>query len=141
MTGIKGQIVPLVKSYLPRADFLPMGHKRPMREIMTPAEYEEMFIARTKALRALAGMNAKEMATALDVPYERYKKYESRTPLPHELLERFALIARVTVDFLITGRRVGPGPHPDVPGPHMLDEWRASKSDGKSTPKRGRPTK
>lgn len=116
-------------------------HKRRMRELMTPAEFEELFIARTKALRVLAGMTAQQMATALGVPFERYKKYESRTPLPHELIEQFALITRVSVEFVMTGRRVGAGPHPDVPGPHMLEEWRIAKAEGTATAKRGRPTK
>lgn len=112
-----------------------------MRELMTPAEYEAMYIARTKALRVLTGMSAQQMATALGVPFERYKKYESRTPLPQALIEPFALIARVSVEFLVTGRRVGPGPHPDVPGPHMLDQWREEQKNGAIPPQKGRPKK
>jgi transcriptional regulator with XRE-family HTH domain len=141
MTPIKGQIVPSVKDYSSKAIVAGLMHKRAMRELMTPAEFEELFVARTKALRVHAGMTAQQMATALGVPFERYKKYESRTPLPHELIEQFALITRVSVEFVMTGRRVGAGPHPDVPGPHMLDEWRASKAEGITAPKRGRPKK
>lgn len=113
-----------------------------MRELMTPTEFEEMFIARTKALRMHTGMTAQEMATALGIPFERYKKYETRTPLPHALVERFALVVRVPIDFVMTGRRVtGKGPYPDVPGPHMLDEWRAAKAEPNQGTKRGRPAK
>lgn len=97
-----------------------------MRELMTPTEFEELFVARTKALRELSGMTGPQMATALEIPYERYKKYETRSPLPHDLVERFALITRVPVDFVMTGRRTKQG-LPDVPGPHMLDEWREGK--------------
>jgi len=43
------------------------------------------------------------MAVVLDVPAERYRKYENRTPLPTYLIERFALITGVTIEFLITG--------------------------------------
>lgn len=89
---------------------------------MTPAQFEELFIQRVKALRQAKGWTSAEMATALGVPHDRYRKYESRTPLPHDLIERFALVTGVSVEFLITGRKVrGKGPYPDVPGPHTLD--------------------
>jgi hypothetical protein len=44
------------------------------------------------------------MATALGVPAERYRKYEYRSPLPHYLLERFALIVGRDLDYLLTGK-------------------------------------
>ena len=119
MIAIKGQIVPGVKSYLPRASRFRLGQNVPMRELMTPAEFVELYIARTKRLR--------EMTLALGVPYERYKKYETRTPLPHELVERFALITRVPIEFVITGRTNGVAGLPRVPGPDNLDEHRAAK--------------
>jgi transcriptional regulator with XRE-family HTH domain len=72
---------------------------------MTPTEFEQAYIARTKALRKDKGWTAAEMATALDIPVERYRKYERRTLLPHFLMERFALITGVSVEFLVTGRR------------------------------------
>jgi transcriptional regulator with XRE-family HTH domain len=140
MLAIKGHSVPFVKAYSPQAIFSRFGQYRRMREIMTPAEFEAMYIARVKALRVAANMTAQQMATALKIPFERYKKYESRTPLPHELIEQFALITRVSVEFVVTGRRVGSGPFPDVPGPHMLDEWRASLASPQE-PKKGRPKK
>ena len=95
-----------------------------MRKLMSPAEFEALYIARTKALRESKGWTAAEMALALGIPAERYRKYESRTPLPHDLMERFALITGVPVEFLITGRRVaGKGPYPDgIPGPQDLDD-------------------
>lgn len=140
MLAIKGHSVPFVKAYLPQAIFSSLGHYRRMREIMTPAEFESMYIARVKALREATGMTAKQMSVALQIPFERYKKYETRTPLPHSLIEQFAVIARVPVEFVLTGRRTGAGPYPDVPGPHMLDEWRAAMAISRE-PKKGRPTK
>lgn len=114
-------------------------HRLSMRDVMTPEEFEAMFIERTKALREHRGMTSADMATALGIPVDRYRKYESRTTMPHELLERFALIVGVTLEFLVTGRRVtGKGPYPDVPGPHCLDEWRAARAKAKPS-KRGRP--
>ena len=94
---------------------------------ITPQEYDALYIARVKALRQLKGLTSGQMATLLGVPAERYRKYESRTPMPHALIEQFALITGVSVEFLVTGRRVaGRGPYPDVPGPHMIDRWRAA---------------
>ncbi|HEX7694602.1 MAG TPA: helix-turn-helix transcriptional regulator [Sphingomonas sp.] len=94
---------------------------------ITPQEYDALYIARVKALRQRKGLTSGQMATLLGVPAERYRKYESRTPMPHALIEQFALITGVTVEFLVTGRRVaGKGPYPDVPGPHMIDQWRAA---------------
>lgn len=77
-----------------------------MRELLTPTDFVANFIARVKSLRESKGWTAAEMATALGVPAERYRKYENRTPLPHELMERFALIVGVSVEYLITGRKV-----------------------------------
>jgi transcriptional regulator with XRE-family HTH domain len=141
MLAIKGHSVPLVNAYLSKAFQNRFGHYWRMREVMTPAEFVAMYIARTKALRMHAGMTAQQMATALGVPFERYKKYESRTALPHELVEQFALIARVPIEFVMTGRRTGPGPYPDVPGPHMLEQWRADLASGDADAKKGRPKK
>lgn len=101
---------------------------------ITPEEFDALYIARVKALRQLRGMTAGQMAILLGVPAERYRKYESRTPMPHVLMEQFALITGVSVEFLLTGRRVaGKGPYPDVPGPHMIEKWRADQiaGDGK----------
>lgn len=130
--SIKGQIVPSVKSYSPHENISCAGHNGPMRELMTPTEFEDMFVARTKALRELTGMTAKQMSAVLKIPFERYKKYETRTPLPHALVEQFALITRVPVDFVMTGRRTKQG-LPEVPGPHMLDEWRAGMRPGRKS--------
>jgi transcriptional regulator with XRE-family HTH domain len=94
-----------------------------MRSAISPTQFEDLYIARVKALREARDWTAAQMATALDIPAERYRKYESRTPLPHSLMERFALITGVSIEFLITGRRVaGKGPYPgNIPGPHDLD--------------------
>jgi transcriptional regulator with XRE-family HTH domain len=95
---------------------------------ITPEEFDALYIARVKALRQLRGMTAGQMSTLLGVPAERYRKYETRTPMPHALMEHFALITGVSVEFLLTGRRVaGKGPYPDVPGPHMIEKWRAER--------------
>lgn len=134
-----GQIVQRVKDNLPHASQRMDRYNPSMspRALITPAEFDQMFIARTKALREHKGLSAAAMAELLGIPAERYRKYETRSALPHDLIERFALITGVTVEFVLTGRRVkGKGPYPDVPGPHMLEEWRAKVSKTEPDPRR-----
>jgi transcriptional regulator with XRE-family HTH domain len=61
----------------------------------THAQWKSKFCRRTAELRDARGWTQQQMADALAIPLERYKKYETRTPLPHLLLVRFALIAGV----------------------------------------------
>jgi transcriptional regulator with XRE-family HTH domain len=68
------------------------------------ALFNEQLCARVHRLRNERGMTAQEMATVLGVPADRYRKYEYRSPLPHYLLEKFALIVGRDVEFLLTGR-------------------------------------
>jgi transcriptional regulator with XRE-family HTH domain len=138
-----GQSVPNVKANLPNDFHLGRWHKMSMRDVMTPKEFEELFIARTKALRELNGKTSAEMAMALGIPPERYRKYESRSPMPHDLIEKFALIVGQPLAFVMTGRRVrGGGPYPEVPGPHTLEEHREAKAAKAAKPsKRAGKTK
>jgi hypothetical protein len=77
----------------------------------TSTEYKEQFLARVKSLRE--GMRhangkpwtAEDMAVALGIEADTYRKYERRTFLPHELVKRFALIVGVTVEFVMTGAK------------------------------------
>lgn len=106
-----GQIVQPVKDNLPHATTGVGWHNLSMKEpkyrrAMTPSEFEAEFVARTQALRKTKFNSAKEMALALGIPQERYAKYETRTPMPHALIEPFALIVGVPVAYLITGRKV-----------------------------------
>ena len=59
--------------------------------------------ARVKALREGKGWTAEQMATALGIPPERYRKYENRSPIPQYLIPRFALIVDRSVEFVLTG--------------------------------------
>lgn len=60
--------------------------------------------ARTRALRDARGWTAEQMATALGIPPDRYRKYEYRSVLPLYLVERFCLITGADIEFFITGR-------------------------------------
>lgn len=63
---------------------------------------------RVKRLREDRDWTAAQMATALGVPAERYRKYESRSPMPSYLMTRFCLIVGCELDFLVTGRSPRP---------------------------------
>jgi transcriptional regulator with XRE-family HTH domain len=71
---------------------------------ISEAEFNAQLFARIRCLRKERGWTAEQMATALGIPPDRYRKYEYRTPLPHFLIERFALIVGRDVEFVLTGR-------------------------------------
>lgn len=66
--------------------------------------FNEIFIARTKALRMERGLLQAEMADKLAVSLDRYKKYETRSPLPHYLIEPFAEVVGRDVTYVLTGK-------------------------------------
>lgn len=71
------------------------------------SHYISKFNQRVRALREARGWTQLQMATALGISEERYRKYENRSPLPHDLLERFALITGRSVHYIVTGRDDG----------------------------------
>jgi transcriptional regulator with XRE-family HTH domain len=79
-------------------------HFRPMAEWGREQEFTEAYIARVKKLREERGWTSEQMATALGVPPDRYRKYEYRTPLPHYLVEQFAQIVDRDVSYVLTGK-------------------------------------
>jgi DNA-binding XRE family transcriptional regulator len=60
----------------------------PMGRGTAPTKFKNEFAERLKAARIAAGYaTQQEFATALGVPLERYKKWESgRTPMPHQYI-------------------------------------------------------
>ncbi len=89
----------------------------------TERAFNEAFCARTRALREGLGWTAADMAKALGIPSDRYRKYESRSPMPPYLIERFALITRVNIMYMLTGRR-------DASRPMALIENKEFSDDG-----------
>lgn len=76
-----------------------------MSESNQELAFNQAYCARVKALRE--GHNnwtAEQMATALGIPPDRYRKYEVRSPLPVYLLERFCLIVDRDISYVVTGR-------------------------------------
>ena len=68
------------------------------------AAFNEALCARVHKLRNERGWTSLQMATALGVPPDRYRKYEYRSPLPHYLIERFALIVGREIEYVLTGK-------------------------------------
>lgn len=66
--------------------------------------FNEALCGRTRRLREEKNWTAEQMATALGIPADRYRKYESRSPMPQYLIPRFALIVDRSVEYILTGR-------------------------------------
>lgn len=83
------------------------------RMVQSELQFNTRFRERVKRLREERGWTAEEMAMALDIPAERYRKYESRSPMPHYLLVRFALIVGRDVEYILTGKLPPRRPKPE----------------------------
>lgn len=61
-----------------------------------PPDYTSKFVERTRIARETAGYDhPDQMAEALGVPKTTYKKYETRTCMPHHLIPRFCALAGI----------------------------------------------
>ena len=66
--------------------------------------FNDALCARVHRLRNERGWTSEQMATALGVPPDRYRKYEYRSPLPSYLVERFALIVGQDISYVLTNK-------------------------------------
>lgn len=78
-------------------------HNEGMAETATQARFVAALCARIKRLRDEKDWTQEQMATALGIPTERYRKYEKRSALPHHLIERLALITGRDIAYILTG--------------------------------------
>lgn len=62
------------------------------------------FLKRTKEAREKLRWSQTFVADALGIPFERYKKYETRSPLPHYLIVKFCTLTGTDLQFFITGK-------------------------------------
>lgn len=69
----------------------------------TPTAYRKLFVQRVRAARTLAEKNPLEMAQLLGVPKDTYHRYETRTLLPHHLIEPFCQLTGQDLTWLVTG--------------------------------------
>jgi len=99
-----GQIVPLVKDNVSREIKSFMRHNRAMTLWLDEAEFNDRMCARTQRLRLEKDWTQPQMAAAIGVPFERYKKYETRSPMPAYLVPRFAQIVERSMSYILTGK-------------------------------------
>lgn len=74
----------------------------------TVTAYYDQFRKRLLNLRLELDWTQPQMAEALGVPLDSYKKYEKRDKFPLHLLGKLALVAHRDVEFIVTGRVSGP---------------------------------
>jgi transcriptional regulator with XRE-family HTH domain len=82
----------------------PLGILRHMADASDEALFNNAYCQRVRDLRDERGWTADQMATALGIPPDRYRKYETRSPMPAYLVERFSLIVGRDVDYVLTGK-------------------------------------
>jgi transcriptional regulator with XRE-family HTH domain len=70
------------------------------------SDYTKAFHARIRAAREARGLTQRDMAVILGVNQYAYEKYETRSRLPHHLIEPFALVTGVSISVLIAGREI-----------------------------------
>lgn len=99
-----GQIVQPVKAHVSKDFHGGAWHIRAMAVWTREQEFNEAYIARVKRLREERGWTSEQMATALGLPPERYRKYEYRSPMPHYLVAQFAEIVDRDVSYVLTGK-------------------------------------
>lgn len=73
------------------------------------SDYDLRFLARTFAAREAAKMTQEQMGMKLGgLPQDTYKQYEVRSPLPHDLVDPFLALTKVSYEYLFTGHADGP---------------------------------
>jgi transcriptional regulator with XRE-family HTH domain len=79
----------------------------------TPREYRDAFVTRVRQARTNAGYTQRAVAMLLGVDastynnYERGRGKESPTLMPLHVIERFCVLCRVPIDWLLTGKATG----------------------------------
>jgi hypothetical protein len=62
------------------------------------------YCGRVKRFREETNMSAADMADLLDIPADRYRKYENRSPMPVYLITKFCRIVGCDLEHLIMGK-------------------------------------
>lgn len=75
-----------------------------MAETDAEAKYKQDFMGRVAEARIARGWKQWQAAEALDMAQDKYKQYETRSLMPHHIIGRFCLVARVDMAWLLTGR-------------------------------------
>lgn len=98
-----------------------LADQKPKRRDTTPRQYRISFIARVKAVReAMPPVDGKDkftqedMAMLLGIDQGKYKQYEKRSLMPHDLLVEFCKLTEQHPWFMLTGQSgaLSPGAAP-----------------------------
>lgn len=84
---VGGKIVPMAKD----SEDTPGGHKKAL-------------LRRTQELREDRGLTQAEAAGQMGVKLETYKKWETRTAIPHFYIHRFCVMVETSEQYLLTGK-------------------------------------
>lgn len=98
------------------------GRRRPS----TPKQYREEFLRRTESARLVSGLKREELVEALaglsetKIKLDTYKRWETRTLMPHHLIIPFCEITGADPYMLLTGTpfRLGRTTPPHLPAQH-----------------------
>ena len=104
-----GQFVPNGKPNVSHDCEIHLGHCVPMGKSKAKTVFKDEFTARVKTARLSRNWTQGDMAEALGMEQGKYKQYEGRSYLPHELVERFCLIVACDISWLYTGQGAAPG--------------------------------
>lgn len=66
--------------------------------------FNNEYCGRVKRFREETNMSAAEMADLIDVPADRYRKYETRSPMPAYLMAKFCRIVGCDLEHLLIGK-------------------------------------
>jgi transcriptional regulator with XRE-family HTH domain len=78
--------------------------KPPRTAFVSDRAYYDDFRARLRTIRDELGWSQADMADALNLSVDTYKKYESRSKFPAYLFERLALITHRRIEYIVTGK-------------------------------------
>jgi len=85
-------------------------------ESIASSHYTKALQTRMRVAREARGYRQKDMAELLGITKDAYEKYETRSRLPHHLMERFALATGISLTWLITGHERPTGPRTGTGG-------------------------
>ena len=101
------------------------------RLMSTPAQYKKEILKRTESCRIASTLSRDEVIDALNkrtghkLKFETYKKWETRTPIPHAFIIPFCEVVGADPYFLLTGKPFKLG---KVPAPMMSNSGLSTRN-------------
>ncbi len=85
-----------------------LDHNSTVPKPVNATNFKAEFVHRVRLARETRGFSQREAAELLGIEQDKYKHYETRSFMPHELVPRFCLLCGVDVDWLFSGRGRAP---------------------------------